>query len=415
MIIFVGTPVSEAEVEGLIACSPAGNSFQVNFLKGLRHWSEEELQVVAVKPRPQFPRGKITERFRRGVLHGIPITYVPFINVPVLKQFTIMVALLFALLVHLRSAKGGRHVIVVYNIFAPFALAVLAASKVTGTAAVAMVADLPHGFYQFRGAKGVLERLDMFVQSHVLTHFSGVIALTSKTLCDFAAGMPSIVMEGGVPEGADEEPEGSDDERGQGERIRDEKSKICLYSGSLHEIDGIELLLSGFSLIDDPKLALHIYGDGPMAGTVAKWAAQDPRIQYFGRRAAPEVRWKQRRATLLLNLRATGNILSHYGFPSKLLEYMTSGRPTILTMARGIPEEYAKYLFVLDSETPGGLASLIRDVCSRPDQELTDHGRRACEFARGAKSWRAQSFRAYQFLLAVRKSNDAGTCRLCQN
>ena len=50
---------------------------------------------------------------------------------------------------------------------------------------------------------------------------------------------------------------------------------------------------------------------------------------------------------------------SKYFFPSKMMDYLASGTPTISTKLKGIPEEYFNYCFTIENGDPKTLKNKI--------------------------------------------------------
>ncbi|HUM89598.1 MAG TPA: glycosyltransferase, partial [Prolixibacteraceae bacterium] len=159
-----------------------------------------------------------------------------------------------------------------------------------------------------------------------------------------------------------------------------------------------DLLLKAFSLITDPNYRLWIFGGGPLESAVRVAVLQDKRIVYGGFLPNAEVMRYQRQATVLLNARPTDQLITRYTFPSKLREYMLSGRPVITTALPGIPKDYFDFVYTLSEETPEGLARLLRYVCAKPAFELAEFGSRAREFILQTRNWSIQGRSVYEFI-----------------
>jgi glycosyltransferase involved in cell wall biosynthesis len=138
-----------------------------------------------------------------------------------------------------------------------------------------------------------------------------------------------------------------------------------------------------------------------MEPVVRERSLRDPRIVYWGFLPNKDVMEKERQATVLVNPRPSDRDFTRYSCPIKLLEFMLSARPTITTALPGIPEEYMDFLYVLQEETPEKLANLIRSVCSKPREELSEFGRRSSDFVRREKSYRRQGQRINDFLVRI--------------
>lgn len=390
---FVGSVIPEELGRGTRAFSVAGNKFQGHLLARLQEVHGRPVRVLSQRPVAAFPEERpLAFRRRRERLDhdGLDATLVPFVNVPVAKEVS-LAATFFAELMRWSSGlNGAQRVIVVYNVFSPHALSVLAASRLTGARSIAIIADLPHDVYRFRGAKGVLERMDFAAQLRNMKRFSGLVVLTPQIARDFAPGVPHLVVEGGV------EPA----EMPCPCRAPEGEERVVMYSGALNDINGIRTLLDAFALLQGAHYRLWVYGAGDREDEVRAAAARDPRIRFGGRVPNDEVRLRQREVTVLVNPRPTGQRISRYTFPSKLLEYMGSGTPVVSTDLPGIPEDYPPHLRMA-ADTPRGLAEALREVCALPAEARLRTGAAARDFVLREKSWERQARRVHDFISSL--------------
>jgi glycosyltransferase involved in cell wall biosynthesis len=398
-ILFVGGVLEESECAANPICNTAGNKFQLNFIASLGAAAGSPIDVMSFMPAAMFPRGRqiLYGADRHALRAGQQASYIRYVNLPVVKQATQALSILAGVLAWQWKHRAERRVVILYNVFAPHALPVLAARMLAGGRAVVLVADTPHDFYGFGGLWGVLERIDMFLQIRSIARFDGQISLTEMIVADFAPAVPAIVVEGGV----DEDEVCSD---ASGVVDDDEDIRSVLFSGTLNEINGTRLMLDAFALIDDQRYRLRVFGRGPLEDLVAEAAKRDSRIEYLGFQPNREIMREQRRATVLLNPRPSRQRITRYTFPSKVLEYMLSARPVITTPLPGIPSDYSRHLFLATDETSQGLATTICDVCSRPDEELGAFGDAARTFVLTKKTWRRQGERVFEFVSGLSKA-----------
>lgn len=392
-IAFLGSVLPEDMCNRNPACNVSGNKFQIQFLDALREASGVSPTIISVLPIGVFPKSQ-TLFVRSGPIsfnNGLQGWLIPFMNVLVLKQLTIGLANLLVLMKWHLQHRRTRRFVLVYNLYPPMSLPVLLATQLLGGKAVAVVPDFPHNLsFNFQGWKGMLQRINVWLESRSLAYFAGIIPFTQYVADDFAPGRPMMVMEGGV---------NPPDVVGKAYPVRFPSSeRIGFFSGTLNEINGIALLLKAFRLISDPNFRLWIFGSGPLESEVRAASLQDNRIVYGGFLPNEEVMRYQRQATVLLNARPTNQLITRYTFPSKLCEYMLSGRPVITTALAGIPKEYFDFVYVLSDETPEGLASLLTDVCAKPAFELDEFGSRGREFILQTKNWSIQGRRVYEFI-----------------
>lgn len=177
-----------------------------------------------------------------------------------------------------------------------------------------------------------------------------------------------------------------------------EKLKTILYSGTLAKRYGIMNLLEAFSMIADENYRLWICGDGDTKRELEKISTTDKRICYFGQVEREQVLKLQKRATVLVNPRDSKGEFTKYSFPSKTMEYLASGTPSIIYKLEGIPEEYFNYCFVVENETPFSLSQTITLVCEKTEEELKEYGDKAKQFILTNKTAEKQAKKIYNML-----------------
>ncbi|WP_420126726.1 glycosyltransferase [Longimicrobium sp.] len=404
-VAFVGSVVPTELAWTTRAFSPAGNRFQLGLLEFLSRGAGMDVHPFITLPQAAWPRDpSVLVRGGRVPLEGVAAQarLVPYLNLRGPKEATVA-ASLFA---HLgRWARGwsatAPRALLVYNVFSPLALPVLAVARAWGVPAVAIVADLPFG-YRLRGVRGMLERLDVRAQLAVLRRFDGLVVLTPHVAREYAPGVPWIRMEGGIHPADAGEPLAS----GAGTH----GERAVMYSGMLNEMNGIPLLLDAFARLRGPEWRLWIYGGGPLERTVRAAAARDERILFrpWEQVPAEEMRLRQRDAAVLVNPRPSSHRANRYSFPSKLLDYLVSGTPVASTAPPGIPAEYHPHLELALDETPDGLADAIRRAAGHTDAERMARGVRAREFVLGDKTWDRQAVRIGEFVRSVARPRRAG-------
>ena len=232
-IAFLGAVVPQDMCIQSPACSAGTNKDMLRLIRALGEASGSTLTVFSVQPVGVYPTSrKILVRPGRVDLgHGISCQLVPFVNVLFLKQLTILFGALSHLLAWLWRRRDRQCDVLVHNVYPSMSLPVLLTTKLLGSKSVALVTDLPHDLcFDFRGWRGMLQRLNLFVETHALAHFSGIITYTRFIGEDFSPYRPMLVMEGGVDPGdANLAPEAGTADASQSERI-------LLFSGTLSTI-----------------------------------------------------------------------------------------------------------------------------------------------------------------------------------
>jgi glycosyltransferase involved in cell wall biosynthesis len=168
------------------------------------------------------------------------------------------------------------------------------------------------------------------------------------------------------------------------------RNKTILYSGTLARQYGIVHLLYSFSKINNADYRLWICGEGDAKDLIVKMAEEDKRIKYFGQLKREEVLVLQKKATALINPRFSDSEFTLYSFPSKTMEYLASGTPTIMHPLKCLPQEYLEHLYIASDESDIGLATTIVDVCEKSQEELDVFGNRALDFILKEKNSKVQ-------------------------
>lgn len=180
-----------------------------------------------------------------------------------------------------------------------------------------------------------------------------------------------------------------------------DKVQAVFYAGGLSQDNGLEIMLNGFVRLNNSSLKLWICGDGPMKDIVTDYAAQYENIEYFGVLSNENVQRMEQEALVLIAPRFSENEFTKFSFPSKTIEYMTSGTPVIITRLKGIPEEYFKYAYVLEDETSEGVCELIKKVVNEDRDILKEKGEEARQFVLNNKNYLTQGEKVLRFLKTV--------------
>lgn len=159
-----------------------------------------------------------------------------------------------------------------------------------------------------------------------------------------------------------------------------EKAKTILYTGTLAGVYGIKHLLDAFSKIENENYRLWICGDGDCKDEIRERAKIDSRIKFFGQLKREEVLTLQKRATVLINPRLSDSEFTRYSFPSKTMEYLASGTPTIMHPLKCLSKEYLSHMFIANDETDLGLRDTLINVCEKEQKDLESFGREAANF-----------------------------------
>lgn len=271
--------------------------------------------------------------------------------------------------------------------------AYLLKKKFPNAKVINMITDLPQfmrdgGSFAYRFMKKTETR---FVQKYMTKCVDGFVLL-SKYMQEYlpADSVPNIVVEGIFHP-----------EKNNIEQINKSKEKIVLYTGNLDARYGIKDLIDAFLLTRNQDFRLWLCGVGDAIEYIQSVSLRDSRIKYLGVLPRNVITKLQKQATLLVNPRHSNEEYTKFSFPSKTMEYMASGTPTLMSPLLSLPEDYKKYLYVFDDESVEGMSKTIELICTRPLKELEEFGARAQNFILKNKTSYIQCERIMDFISSV--------------
>ena len=387
-VLFLGCCYSESQKNLFLEYSKRGYQFAAqNFQEALFEGflkNETYFRVVSVPPLSTFPFG-----YMKPVVHscnfyynevccGESIGYVnlPFINRPVDKFVVDAIERQENI-----DKTDGDLCIVVYGLHKTLMRCALKyRRKYPFVKLSIIIPDLP----EFMGCNRIYKKLglkdeDVRQVYSMINQFDSYIFLTEKMADKILRGSkkPYVIVEGIFKERALLE-------------IKKEESKVILYTGGLVLRYGIGDLLEAFHRIPNNDYQLWLCGGGDAEDAIREYSNKDNRIKYLGKKASEEVYKLQRKASLLVNPRHSGETFTKYSFPSKTMEYMASGTPTLMSKLECIPSEYDRYLFYFDDESIDGMKNKMIEICEMDKIVLSRIGREASAFIKKQKNAEAQ-------------------------
>lgn len=111
-----------------------------------------------------------------------------------------------------------------------------------------------------------------------------------------------------------------------------------MYAGLLSEVTGVDILLKAMKKVTAKNLRLLISGKGELENEVKLQAKTDGRIQFLGFLDVDDYYIKLNEANIFVNPRNMSLPQNKNNFPSKILEYLATGRVIISTRFSGYYE-----------------------------------------------------------------------------
>lgn len=397
-ILLLGSLVSQEAMEQLNQssrekASVAPVNYETMLARGLREngATVEAMSVpaVAAYPGSVFKRLPAKEEQLEG---GIPVRWIPFINLPFLKQWTIRRNATKALKAWLKAHRDEKDkVVLMYSIYPPYSAPALRLCRRYGCHLSVVIADLPEYMYTWKQSKGLRGLYARHLSRQMLALQGGCdsyVLFTEKMAARMGVShKPYMVSEGlsdvSLFDGL------ADTEK--------HAKKTIVYAGNLSRLYGIRSLVDGFMQLTG-DYELHLYGAGGDADYVQACAEKDPRIRYFGRVPRNTVLPALKKAHLIAINKPTADDYSNYSFSSKILECMASGTPVLTTRVGGMPPEYYDYVYFIEDETPCGITAALESALHQDEAVLEQFGSAAAAFAREEKNYRVMTAAIQHFL-----------------
>jgi glycosyltransferase involved in cell wall biosynthesis len=174
--------------------------------------------------------------------------------------------------------------------------------------------------------------------------------------------------------------------------------KTILYAGTLDKFSCVEDLVNAFLKIKNKNCKLIICGKGYLTPMIVDAAQKDNRIIYKGLVSRDEVLKLQQSATFVINPRKPDNSITRFSFPSKTMEYLSSGTPMIGYKLDGIPSEYYEHYYTINDLSEKTLIETLEYLMSLPQEELNEKARIAHQFVMENKTTQKQVKRIIDFI-----------------
>lgn len=266
--------------------------------------------------------------------------------------------------------KNDDNAVIIYEVHTPFLLAATTLRKRIKHINV-IVPDLPEHMIAHQNIiRAFAKKIDQRLINWCLSKCDSYTILSEQMTERLPMQNKKVVVVEGV----------FSNQKEQLEEIVKNQNKVIMYTGILHRDKGIENLVSAFEQIQDSDYRLWIRGYGDYADELVEKSKKDSRIVYLEPMTHSQLFMLEQQATVMVNPTQPHLDFTKYFFPSKTMEYLASGTPTIMYHLSCMPEEYDKYIYYTDGETTDDLTKKLIEVCEKPRKELDEFGANARAF-----------------------------------
>ena len=345
---------------------------------------ERPVWALSHVPEPLWPRGDdVRLPAEPGALPAdLEGTVVPYWNLPGLRSRSLARGYLRALEAVVRRGAGAR-ALLTYNDTPWNAAMGRAAQRRLGIPWIAVVADAP-------GEGPAFER-----HSSRIAHAAGRVFLSWGRYRDASPG-PALHLDGGVNRLAADF--GAAPKEGP---------RAFLFAGSMNRWAGSSQAVRAFETLPHGDVELWLCGPGENPD-VAAAAARDPRIKPLGFLDEATLSVTFQRASYYLNPRPASLADNRSNFPSKVLDYLSRGRPVVSTWTDGLAPDYRDVLVVAGSAEPAELARAMERALAMDGEERAALATRIRDFLLPGRLWSTQARRLLEWIEAEIPDPGAG-------
>lgn len=355
--------------------------------EGLSLGNNKKIQAITALPISRNTCKKLFIRRKKDADDYVEYKYISAVNIPIIKQIFQMCFGFFSCFFKCLTNKKVK--VLCDMLCGSVAKGARLAAKITGREFTGIITDIPtlfeNGKQSKRANKILLKQMKSCDSYVLLTEtMNDVLNIDRKKAYQVIEGQANMNC---LPPSMEVK----------------YSQNVCIYAGAVEKIYGLDRLVQAFLIANLPNTELHIYGDGDYVQELKELCQKSTAIKYCGIQKNEIVVEEERKAVLLINPRPTDKEYVKYSFPSKTIEYLASGTAVLTTDLPGIPEEYKEYVYVIKDESVAGISKRLKEVLSKPREELFIFGEKAQKWLMHKKNSRAQAKRIFDMWMQKEK------------
>lgn len=315
--------------------------------------------------------------------------YLKFINLPIIKQFTIILSHFIELYKWNKKNKKEKKIVLIYGTNPINSLVPILFKKILNFKVTVIVSEI--NYYSYFDTSNLFKRLKKWIYLKILrtieNNYDGYI-LISKYMNEVINKnkKPSLIIEAICQQTS------------FNEISYFNRNKNIVYAGSLFKKYGISKLVEAFTRLNLDNFTLDIYGTGDYVDDIIEISKKNSKIRYFGTADNEIIKDIEKRAYLLVNPRPSNEAITRYSFPSKTIEYFSSRTACLITKLKGIPDEYFKYCYYFEDESIEGMANKIKQILQKDIKELEEISNNAFNYVNVYKNTQKQTKKIINFI-----------------
>lgn len=368
----------------------SGNNVLLGIAQALPE--SETPELLSCRPSTSFPHGPLWKKGETVKIQedGPEIQILPTLNLKVLKNLFWGLQVKRYIRKWAARHKGERMDVLVYNIYTPPISWLYKACKRYGCKLTAILYDL--GVPPARLGLSFLTMLGYQAMERQAKRYipllDGRVVINERIVRHYAPGKDFLLVDGGI----------NDDVMSRLFPLEEPSSEefVFVLAGMLWDQNGTKLVMD--CLQGHPELSVKVVfaGNGIDVPKIQAFARQDSRVSYAGMLSPEELFKLYAKADVLLNLRKEEE--EDFHFPSKLLEYLATGKHVISTPVAHAERDYGQFMTLLQEGTPETLAVAIKSVMQRGKASLYEQGKRARAYMIEKRRWAVRTQEILDYL-----------------
>jgi len=360
-ILWVGSIYEEKHLFDNKATSPAANYWQINLLNSLQY-NNEKIVLLSTHFQRIFPFGNLFPNganFWKRSFNVISFTY---FNIPFLKTFTIYLGGRYKLIKFIKH-NGLPKCIISYNPTIENSKIAFHFQKKYNIPWIDLCADAYDPGENWLKYNYLAKKAD----GHIFLSYFAFKNSPFKNNFHLDGGIDLIVN--------------------HFDTTKKCSTKVILYTGMLCEYGGLDLLINSFLVLNDNNLRLIICGHGEKSEILENAIHYDKRITFLGLVPENKLNDLYKEADIFINPRPIDINGGSMNFPSKILKYLSYGKPVISSKTLGLSPDYEEVLIYFEEYSIYCLSQKILEILSWTEIQKNDYSNKVNYFILNKKNW----------------------------
>lgn len=367
--------------------SVAGNKFSINMARSLNNACENGIEFISLA---QVEQELIEKLDAHEIWPGKSYERIKCGRYFLISEF-VQAFRLFCYLKNLIKKYKSNYTVVIENSPAGVAVCCTVLKILYKTPLYSITIDTP--FTASLSRKRILGKLNCWkfrLGQKQLRHFNGIISFTKDVCKQLEVDVPCLEF----AIGCEENKLPLDDLDFE---VSEHEPRRVVYAGTLIYYNGIMEMLNAFADLGD-LYQLHIYGYGPLEPSVIEMTKAYSNIVYHGRFNPDKTEEILGEADLLINPRIIDPYIENFTFPSKLIDYVISGRNVLSSKFKTLPKEYESFLYLMDSVSKESICNSVKFVFSESKEIRKDRVKKGISYIRNHQTYNKIAQKLLKFM-----------------